>query len=234
MQQSFWRRIVEAGTRVLLPEVCAGCGIAGAWICSECWSGVVSIDQKICCSTCGHPTTSPKQTCGRCDPWPGLPFQVRTAFVFTGAVRQSIIRMKYHDEYARATWHAIHLSETIQAANWHGADMLVPVPLHSRKLRSRGYNQSEKLAKGAAQLLNVEMSGCLSRLRETESQTRLGRADRWSNVSGAFTCSVDVRGRRVLLIDDVMTTGATIHACAQALLDAGAGQVRGLTLATEI
>jgi ComF family protein len=110
-----------------------------------------------------------------------------------------------------------------------GADLVVPVPLHRTRKRARGFNQAAEIARH----LRVPMSHALERLRPTASQTDLPAAARHANVRGAFavTARSRVGGATVILIDDVSTTGATLEACAAALLDAGAREVRALTAA---
>jgi ComF family protein len=109
------------------------------------------------------------------------------------------------------------------------ADVAVPVPLHRARQRARGFNQARALAVH----LGLPVSDALIRTRPTESQADLPAERRHSNVRGAFAISrhADVEGRTVVLIDDVMTTGATLNACAAVLLDAGAAEVRALTAA---
>lgn len=96
-------------------------------------------------------------------------------------------------------------------------DFVVPVPLHERKLRLRGYNQSEELAKGLASRLDITLSNLLVRLVPTQSQTNKSRMERWKNVSDVFEVvnPSGVTNKKILIIDDVMTTGATLAACAQ-------------------
>jgi competence protein ComFC len=120
-------------------------------------------------------------------------------------------------------WHAAQLT----------ADWLIPVPLHPSRERDRGYNQSELLARQLARRVNVPVSSQgLRRTRATAVQMTLNAAERRQNVAGAFECvAACVRGARVVIIDDVGTTGATLDACAQAVLQAGAVSVMGLTLA---
>ncbi len=116
-------------------------------------------------------------------------------------------------------------------------DQIVPVPLHSLRQRERGYNQSELLARRIGCLAGRPvMGGALKRTRYTETQTRLGAGERSRNLSGAFTCAKGpvVKGLKILLIDDVYTTGATCDACAQALLAAGAQSVGVLAVAEVI
>lgn len=110
-----------------------------------------------------------------------------------------------------------------------GADVVVPVPLHRSRERTRGFNQAQELARH----LGVPLAGALSRTRRTPSQADLPAAGRHANVRGAFTWRPDVPvlGAIVVLVDDVVTTGATLNACAAPLLDAGAKEVRALTAA---
>jgi len=233
MQRPLWRKLVEAGTRIVLPDVCAGCGIAGSWICDNCYEEVRPVDSSTCCRLCGSPATSERDTCGRCQEWPPLDFQVRSAFEFSGPVRQSILRMKYQGEYARARWHGGHLVEVFRETGWD-IDVIVPVPLHRKRMRSRGYNQSEKLARHIGERLELDVVNCLSRERDTPSQTTLSRDQRSANVAGAFACSPYVEGLNVMIVDDVLTTGATLLECVYACDLAGASSVRGLTVATDV
>ena len=118
------------------------------------------------------------------------------------------------------------------AAN-HDVDLIVPVALGPKRLKERGYNQANLLASPCAIRLGVECNQrALRRIRETRSQVGLSIVQRQNNVSGAFIAdSKEVGGKRVLLIDDVLTTGATLNACAEALKQAGAVQIFSLTLA---
>ena len=113
-------------------------------------------------------------------------------------------------------------------------DVLVPVPLHPRRLRSRGYNQSELLARALSKKLGMEMDQrLLARTRNTPPQVSASREDRRDNVQGSFRCDGRVDKRPVILVDDVATTGSTLMACAGALKDAGAASVWGLVLARD-
>ncbi|MFD2999855.1 ComF family protein [Pontibacter toksunensis] len=113
-------------------------------------------------------------------------------------------------------------------------DVVVPVPLHKYKLRRRGYNQSESFSRGLAEAMQLpHYNKALHRTIDTATQTRKNRLDRWQNVEQVFQVQHPevVRGKRVLLVDDVMTTGATLEACAVALLAAGATEVSVATIA---
>jgi ComF family protein len=117
-----------------------------------------------------------------------------------------------------------------RAESW---DALVPVPLHHRRHRARGFNQACEISRGLGANRLIRVLNCLYRYRETVSQTKLNRAARWENMAGAFRLKpgFDVRGMNLLLVDDVFTTGATVNACAQVLAKAGAGSLAVLTVA---
>jgi len=161
---------------------------------------------------------------------------IRSPFRFEGVIRQAVHQLKYQNLRAIAEPLAALLAEYF-ADNPVPMAVLVPVPLHPKRLRERGYNQSELLAKELSRLTNLSVvSDCLVREKQTPPQARTATLEeRRSNVSGAFTClDRRLRGRQVLLIDDVATSGATLDACAVALKAKGASSVWGLTLAREI
>jgi ComF family protein len=112
-------------------------------------------------------------------------------------------------------------------------DALVPVPLHPVRQRERGYNQSEAIAELAARLIGRPLHLCLRRIRYTETQTRFDRSERIQNLRNAFALrkNTSVHNQNLVLIDDVLTTGSTLHECAQTLLDAGAASVCAVTVA---
>jgi ComF family protein len=118
-------------------------------------------------------------------------------------------------------------------AAFNKVEVVVPVPLHKSKLRARGYNQSEVLAKGIADVLGITVdTSSVVRIKKSETQTRKDRAARWQNVSGIFTLTNgNLQGKRVLLVDDVITTGATLEACGETILAAGASSLSVAALA---
>jgi competence protein ComFC len=160
--------------------------------------------------------------------------QVRSVGPFDGWLRGAVVQFKYHGEWARAR----HLSERLVVAVEHipQVDALIPVPLHAARLRQRGFNQSLLLAQHTGDLLGVEVKEALIRTRRTDAQVNLGSEQRTINVAGAFTLqpSFHVAGLSVVLIDDVITTGSTLSACAEALISAGATSVKAATLAREM
>jgi ComF family protein len=183
------------------------------------------------CPLCGQPQATPGR-CARCERDPLRIDGIRSVALFEGSLRRAIHSFKY--EYARDL--ALPLGEML-VAFWQEtplpADAIVPVPLHRRRLRERGYNQAALLAGRLGQATGVPvLYGALSRRRYTVSQTQLAADQRRRNVEGAFVCvGSQVRGRRALLIDDVCTTGATLEASSVALQEGGARSVWALTLA---
>jgi len=174
--------------------------------------------------------------CPRCWERPVEIDGIRAPYRMEGVIREAVHALKYQNVRALAGTLGQLLADFI-AGNAPPADVLVPVPLHPRRERSRGYNQSLLLAQGTGEALGLPVEKeALRRLRSTASQARSAREEeRWANVSGAFDADASlVQDRRVLLIDDVCTTGATLVACSIALKQAGASSVWGLTLAREV
>ena len=161
---------------------------------------------------------------------------IRFPFPFDGTVRQAILSFKYRNVKALAPVLA-QLMKDYLVAHPLPAEVLVPVPLHRRRLRHRGYNQASLLARELGRLsLMPVVEGSLVRLRDAPAQTRsITAEERRSNVAQAFFCrDQELADKRVLLIDDVCTSGATLDACAAAVKAAGATSVWGLTVAREV
>jgi ComF family protein len=161
---------------------------------------------------------------------------IRSPFRFDGAVRQAIHQLKYRNVKALAAPIAQMMGGFL-VENPLPADVLVPVPLHRRRMRERGYNQAALLARELVKLGSMSLvEGVLVRLQDTPSQARSQSAEeRQNNVARTFSCrGREFDGKRVLLIDDVCTSGATLDACARALKAADATSVWGLTLAREV
>jgi competence protein ComFC len=161
---------------------------------------------------------------------------IRSPFIFDGLIRQAIHELKYRNLRALAPSLARLLYDYL-TENPVPGDVLVPVPLHRRRLRERGYNQSSLLSKELGRLSGLPvLTDCLVRRSYAPPQARSASvSERHLNVAGTFAChsSVKIRGKQVLLVDDVSTSGATLNACAGALKDAGAASVWGLVLALE-
>jgi len=174
--------------------------------------------------------------CPSCAGWQAEIDGIRSPFRFEGVIRQAIHELKYRNLRAIAGLFARLLNDYL-TANPVPGEVLVPVPLHPKRLRERGYNQSQLLAKELGKLANLPVvDDCLVRERHSLPQARTATIDeRRTNVAHAFSCrNRKLKGKPVLLIDDVSTSGATLDACARVLKEAGATSVWGLVLAREI
>lgn len=216
------------------PRWCVGCGREGEFICASCRRSLSRVMPPLC-PKCGKPQPS-GVCCPACVGWQARIDGIRSPFRFDGVMRQAIHQLKYRNLRALAQELAELLRDYLTASPMPG-EVVVPVPLHRKRLRERGYNQSSLLAKELGKLIKLPViDDCLIRQRHAPPQARtLTVEERRSNVDGAFVCR-DRRllGKQVLLIDDVSTSGATLDACAAALKAAGAISVWGLVLAREI
>ena len=174
--------------------------------------------------------------CPQCVNWRAEIDGIRSPFQFDGVIKRAVYQLKYGNIRALAQSLAELLQDYLLTYPVP-VEVLVPVPLHQKRLRERGYNQSVLLAKELGKLIKLPIvDDCLVRLRHTPPQVKTATViERQSNVAGAFTCRDSrLQNKQVLLIDDVSTSGATLDACATALKAAGAASVWGLVLAREI
>lgn len=231
-----WRIVQTALLDLLFPPHCVACRRAGALVCASCAQAVLPVGPTICAS-CGRPQAYSVPRCEQCqrlttDPLSG----VRIAALHTTPLREMIHAFKYAQQPELAAPLARYLIALVQTLPWWGTfpsvDGVIPVPLYSVRYQERGYNQAELLASAFCDRVQLPLqAGWLVRQRSTHSQVGLTAVERQRNVEDAFVAADAVLGKRLLLIDDVYTTGATMRACAQAALDAGAAIVYGLALA---
>ena len=222
------------GVDLLFPRWCVGCGREGDFICHSCRRSLPRITPPLC-PRCGKPQPG-GVLCPGCVSWQAEIDGIRSPFRFDGVIRKAIHQLKYRNLRALALPLAGLLQDYL-VINLMPGEVLVPVPLHPKRLRERGYNQSSLLAKELGKLTSLPVvDDCLIRQRHALPQAKTSTvAERWSNVANAFTCrDRRLRDKPVLLIDDVSTSGATLDACAAALKAAGASSVWGLVLAKEI
>ena len=218
---------------LLFPRRCVGCGKEGDFICSSCLNLLERITPPLC-TKCGRPEEG-GVSCSSCSSFKAID-GIRSPFKFEGVMRQAIHQFKYANVRALLVPLAELLGDFL-AKNPMPGEVLVPVPLHPKRLKQRGYNQSSLLVGGLGKLANLPVvDDCLIRVRHTPPQAKtLTAAERSLNVESAFSClNQNLREKKVLLIDDVSTSGTTLDACAQALKAAGATSVWGLTLAREV
>ncbi len=227
-------KLGEITLDLLFPKWCVGCGREGDFICFSCQNSLPRIMPPFC-PKCGKSQSS-GILCPSCVSWQAKIDGIRSPFRFDGVIRQAILQLKYRNLRALAAPLA-KLINIYLVNNPLPGDVLVPVPLHRKRMRERGYNQSYLLAKELSKLIHLPViDSCLIRQRHALPQARTATVEeRQKNVAEAFTCRDDsVRDKQILLIDDVSTSGATLDACAAALKAAGATSVWGLVLAREI
>lgn len=228
-----WRalhRLTEGALDLLFPPRCLGCDREGSYLCPDCVASAPWLVPPFC-PLCAEPGS--ERLCPRCMEATPVLEGVRAPFRMEGVAREAVHRLKYSNLRALALPMATPMADALSQTGWR-PDWLVPVPLHPRRERERGYNQAYLLARGLHRLTGVPVARALLRTRDMPSQAGTSsRAERIANVQGGFACAGDVAGHRVALVDDVCTTGATLGACAVALKEAGASAVWGLAFARE-
>jgi len=231
-----------AALDLLYPALCPLCDtVLGAGrrdpLCGGCWTAMPRLAPPLC-PRCGAPRAALDPTpaavvpCGGCLVAPPVWDWARSAAPYTGLVREALHAFKFHGRRALGAPLGDLLVERCGEALPDGVDALVPVPLAPARERERGFNQAALLAERAAPALQRPVRArWLARARPTAPQSELGAEARHANVRGAFRAAPAVAGRHVVLVDDVLTTGATVAECTRALRAAGARAVGVLVVA---
>jgi ComF family protein len=236
----FIARLFRRFLDILIPPLCLQCHKAvgsAHTLCPACWKSIRFIASP-CCAQCGAPFDFPVEEgtlCGECLAFPPDYTKARSAMIYDDASKGLILRLKHADHLHLARG----LAQNMFAAGkdlLDEADFIVPVPLHRFRLFQRRYNQAALLAQALGKLSGKPvLVDVLLRARATQSQGHLKREERRKNVAGAFCLAprkaAQMAGKKILLVDDVMTTGATANACATALIKAGVAAVFVLTAA---
>ncbi len=236
---------LNAALGLFYPEICQLCGLARAtvgesYVCAGCRARVRFIEPPFC-ERCGLPYQGAITTrfeCANCRDME-LAFRFARSAVVTG---DTLLGILHRYKYQRALWFEPFLAELLIARakpelsteHW---DFIVPIPLHPAKKREREFNQAERLAARLSAATGIRMNNrLLKRILPTRSQTLLSRQERLANVRNAFAMrdANRLNGQRIVVLDDVLTTGATANACAKVLLAAGAGEVCVWTVARGI
>ena len=231
--------IIRLGALIWPPQ-CGRCGANTSQqhtLCASCW-GTLHFVSDPYCKDCGVPlpdTTHYGNVCARCLAEPPAFDGARSSFVYDEGIRPLILAYKHSDRLDLTPILSQFLLRTLANTNW-AVDVIVPVPLHRWRLFRRQYNQSAELARHLSRYLAVPfLPNIIKRVRSTPSQGLYSRAQRRANMTGAFHVttkkSADLRGRTVLIVDDVLTTGATVNELARVIKKSGADQVFVITIA---
>ena len=226
---------------ILFPPCCAACRArlfapAGNRLCHDCLESIRLIESPVC-TVCGQPFHGPQgtgHTCGQCIKNPPSFDTARSLFQYQGFVRTLVHRIKYNDDgHALRALASLAMKHVL--LDHLKPDMVIPVPLHSKRLRKRGFNQSLRLAGTIFPHIPSGMD-ILTRTLNTKPQTELSMKERLKNVRNAFEVASPLPEgvKTILLVDDVYTTGATARACAKALKRAGAKEVHVFTVARTV
>ena len=218
---------------LIFPKTCIGCGRAGKTLCADCKNQIKMV-KTFCCPRCGRINRNGGY-CPNCENQKKnfLTGVLVAADYERGPTKELIHHLKYAGIIEVAPILAGMLISRLAKSKLRGKKVLVPVPLHWFKKRSRGFNQAEILAKIVSYKAEIPLALALKRKKNTKSQVELTGRERRENLVGAFVCvdAAAVKDKTVILVDDVATTGTTLNECARVLRTAGARQVWGLVVA---
>lgn len=225
---------------LLYPPVCPVCGgVLGKMkqdspaVCPECRKRLPYIG-KVHCMKCGKELADEQEEyCGDCQRLKHCFDQSAAAFSYSEDIKQSVYRFKYQNKRTYADWYAQAVEQVCggQIMRW-APQVIIPVPLHRSRQKKRGYNQAGLLADTLGKRMNIPVdTACLQRVERTRPMKQLGDEERIKNLENAFNItSNSVKYNKVLLVDDIYTTGATLDACARVLKEHGAGRVYAVCL----
>ncbi len=236
-------KISETFLNLFFPPRCGFCSEIISWIpkprymlCEECLSKISLINMEAC-KYCGKQLkTDTRKVCPQCTGEKNYS-NVFSSCEYSGLIRDKLLEYKFKGNKQLYKVFASFIIDKLKMTNQVGFDIIISVPLHLSKLEERGYNQSELIAKEIAQYFLIPLSiNNLVKSKPTESQSKLDKKGRSINVKGAFCVrdNYEIRDKKVLLVDDIITTGATVNECSKVLVQAGAGEVYVVTVATGI
>ncbi len=235
--KDFFQRGIKAFDKALYPMYCT-CDVCGEELvadtryrlCSDCIAKLPFINGHRCLC-CGVPLADESDYCNRCQYERGAFVKNRSPLVYEGETRIMIYSLKFgKKKYLAQTLGALMADEFLK--DDMAADIIVFVPMTETEEKKRGFNQSELLAEEVGRRLNIAVLPALVKIKDTKAQKELSGKERAQNLEGAFACVFEqVKNRRILLIDDIFTTGATANECAKVLLKAKAREVNVLTAA---
>ncbi len=220
---------------ILFPETCPSCEDSShnhsiAPFCSDCWQSMVPYKGPKC-QRCGKPLVSDVSIiCGECINDEPAFISAASFGLYNGPLKKAINLLKYHGVKRLSK----PLSDILSRINLPEVDVVIPVPLHHKRLREREYNQSALIAYRIAKKYDYDLiQNCLIKTKDTSPQVGLSSKDRRKNIKNSFEVRYQriITGKKILLIDDVITTGATIRECSRVLNKAGASFIYAVTLA---
>jgi len=217
------KRLARQFLNAALPGSCLLCGddSLDSLLCPPCTQDLPSLSSALC-PICADQTTHGER-CGACLHEPPHFDQTIPLYCYDFPVDRIVHALKYGHQLAVAAWSGQRLAERVGGEAF---DFIIPLPLHAERLRERGFNQSAEIAAVVGNYLTIPLDlGNVLRTRDTPPQADLPHKARHKNVRGAFECRADFTGKRLLLIDDVMTTGATVNECARVLKLHGAASI---------
>ena len=224
-----WRDRLVGLLRTTLPQCCALCAANSgtALVCAACAASIPGLPHA--CPRCALPSTH-GSICGQCLTHPPAFDRSQAAFIYAFPLDRLIQSFKYHGTLSYADWFAQAMLERRAAPPV--ADVMIPVPLARGRQRDRGFNQALEIARPLARWTGIPLAiGAATRTRDTPPQASLPWSERAKNIRGAFGCSGTFAGKRVLVVDDVMTTGASLEELANTLKRAGAVSVENWLVA---
>ncbi len=218
----------------LYPPRCCNCDRTGVVFCTQCVDSIQLIGRNIC-RICGYPKNSKNDICPDCRTKKPPYTALRSWGVHQGALREGVHALKYRRALDLGQFFALRLAEMVKREGWE-IDLVVPVPLSTGHKKQRGYNQAACISQNLSWLLSVPHSNrSIRRIKETQEQILLNINERFINLNDAFYGNpATLMKRRVLIVDDVITTGATMLNCAKAVMMSGADSVYGISVGRAI
>jgi competence protein ComFC len=228
IQHFFWKAM-----DFLFPPSCAGCDAFSYRFCPSCYQDIIPPQAKDCCPKCGN--TLVEDQCQFCLTNHFVLDSIRSLGIYRTSLRRAILQLKFHRDLGLGDEFAPSLKQLLLTTHW-AVDLIIPVPISPTRRLERGYNQADILAFPLALSTGINyVPKALKKTKEIQSQIGLSYSERLLNIQDAFIAEPSiVRNKGIVIVDDVITTGATINSCARALLTAGAKCVYGLSLAKTI
>ena len=234
------KKIFHRGIEIIYPSTCPICSQVldkkfnkKNYICEQC-SKKLSYIESPRCLKCGKPVDNAEtEFCYDCSRVKHIYSQGVGVWAYTNEIKNSIYQFKYHNKREYGEFYGYEVKNRYESIikSWN-ADVLIPVPLHKSKLRKRGYNQAEIIAKSIGTFLDIPVdSQLLNRKKKTLAQKELNDKERLKNLENAFIIGEKVvKYKNVIIVDDIYTTGTTIDACSKILIDAGVAKVYYISL----